>query len=149
MRRLSAILVPRVAAAASPASLMALLLPTRRAATTGMSGFTYAPFNNGADAYLDALQQLVEESDLAEDVNLSDGVLEIETKKGKFVLNKQAPKMQLWYSSPLSGPRHYDMVEPTAAGAKMDWTCDKDGHRLSQRVNQELSLALDAKVEMP
>ena len=112
-----------------------------------MSGFTYAPFNEGADLYLDQLQQKVEESDLVEDVNLSDGVLEIDTKIGKFVLNKQAPKMQLWLSSPLSGPRHYDMIESTTKS--MDWRCDKDGHRLSERLTEELSKALGIQVDLP
>lgn len=132
-------------------ALMVFCLSRRAASgTVGMSGFTHAPFNNNADGYLEVLQQEVEElnSDLSEDVNLSDGVLEIDTKSGKFVINKQAPKMQLWLSSPFSGPRHYDMVAKEGS-EDVVWKCDKDGHNLSDRLATELTKALGKAFKLP
>lgn len=51
----------------------------------------------------DALDNL--ESGIFEDINYADGVLNIEMHDGRaYVLNKQAPNMQIWLSSPISGP---------------------------------------------
>ena len=51
----------------------------------------------------DALDNL--ESGIFEDINYADGVLNIEMYDGRaYVLNKQAPNMQIWLSSPISGP---------------------------------------------
>ena len=56
----------------------------------------------------DALDEL-DQSSLFEDVNYADGVLNIEMKDGRaYVINKQAPNMQIWLSSPLSGPQRFE-----------------------------------------
>jgi len=45
--------------------------------------------------------------------------------QGTFVLNKQAPNLQLWLSSPVSGPlRYYYSCEGTA------WLNQRDDHEL-------------------
>ena len=42
---------------------------------------------------------------LVEDVAYSDGVLKVQVRDlGTYVLNKQTPNLQLWLSSPISGP---------------------------------------------
>ena len=42
-------------------------------------------------------------------MNYADGVLNIEMKDGRaYVINKQAPNMQIWLSSPLSGPQRFE-----------------------------------------
>ena len=43
------------------------------------------------------------------DITFASGVLTINLgRKGCWVINKQTPNRQLWWSSPLSGPRRYE-----------------------------------------
>lgn len=76
-----------------------------------MEGYKDADYNNGADGTLEAIHDVLDDiaeagggGEKIEEVSLSAGVLEIDTTEGKFVLNKQAPKHQIWLSSPISGP---------------------------------------------
>ncbi|RCN46982.1 putative frataxin [Ancylostoma caninum] len=41
------------------------------------------------------------------------GVLTVVISKevGTYVINKQSPNRQLWLSSPVSGPKRYDLVD--------------------------------------
>ena len=51
----------------------------------------------------DALDET--DSNVFEEVNYADGVLNIEMSDSRcYVLNKQQPNMQIWLSSPISGP---------------------------------------------
>jgi len=64
------------------------------------------------DSIMDALTPLEESDELDVDISYSQGVLNIDTGGfGFWVINKQTPNRQLWWSSPLSGPRRYDHVE--------------------------------------
>ena len=45
--------------------------------------------------------------------------------RGTFVLNKQAPNLQLWLSSPVSGPLRYSFCSESAA-----WLNTRDDHEL-------------------
>lgn len=55
-----------------------------------------------------------------------DGVLNVTIgEHGTFVLNKQAPNLQMWLSSPVSGPLRYDYVSEKAA-----WHNTRDQHEL-------------------
>ena len=55
----------------------------------------------------DALDET--ESPIFEDIHFADGVLNIEMTDGRaYVVNKQAPNMQIWLSSPLSGPQRFE-----------------------------------------
>lgn len=74
-----------------------------------------ASFHQIADRALDELNELaghLEETHLEDlDVSLSQGVLTLALGQpyGKsWVINKQTPNRQIWWSSPLSGPRRYD-----------------------------------------
>ena len=73
---------------------------------------------------------------------MSDGVLEIKTNEGTFVLNKQAPLLQLWYSSPISGPHHYDYDTETKR-----WKSDKDKHDLQDKMERELTKVVGKDVK--
>lgn len=53
------------------------------------------------------------------DINFSSGVLTIGLPHGTWVLNKQTPNQQIWWSSPISGPRRYEYDE---ANKKWIWT---------------------------
>ena len=55
-----------------------------------------------------------------------DGVLNVIIgSHGTFVLNKQAPNMQIWLSSPVSGPPRYEFCK-----ASVTWRNNRDGHEL-------------------
>jgi len=55
----------------------------------------------------DALDQT--EHEMFEDINYADGVLRIQMSDARcYVLNKQAPNMQIWLSSPISGPQRFE-----------------------------------------
>lgn len=77
-------------------------------------------FHEVADNALSELQDLlskVEEESLllkGEDIDISssNGVLKLELGSiGVWVINKQTPNRQIWWSSPFSGPRRYEFVE--------------------------------------
>jgi frataxin len=66
--------------------------------------------------------------------------------KGTYVINKQPPNKQIWLSSPLSGPKRYDLCvlgesqadkEGTAKG---EWIYIRDGSSLSELIMKELEV---------
>ncbi|KAI6659365.1 Frataxin [Oopsacas minuta] len=61
--------------------------------------------------YFDSLPSLVQCSKQY-DVNFADGVLTIIVNDdiGTYVINKQTPNRQIWLSSPISGPKRFDLV---------------------------------------
>ena len=71
-----------------------------------------------ADETLETIQDAIEEvfedrSNLSDsempEVNVASGVLTLSMPPhGTWVLNKQTPNRQIWWSSPLSGPRRYE-----------------------------------------
>lgn len=118
----------------------------------GMDGFTDVKYNTAADEFLENLETAIDALDSAavEDVACSGGVLTLETtSRGTFILNKQAPNVQMWLSSPISGPHHYDMMTvktPAAAeeagevaAEHVKWESDHDGHDLKALLEKELS----------
>lgn len=86
--------------------------------------------------------KLLDKYEVIEDSNVRDGVLEIKTTTGTFVLNKQAPLLQLWYSSPISGPHHYDYDTETKR-----WKSDKDKHDLQEKMERELGKVCGGEVK--
>jgi len=88
-------------------------------------------YHNVCERTLEALQDVYEEYADADpallmDVEYADGVLNVIVgTQGTFVLNKQAPNLQLWLSSPISGPLRYDFSVQDAA-----WLNVRDGHSL-------------------
>ena len=57
----------------------------------------------------------LEDRGLDIEVSMDQGVLNLESDGfGTWVINKQAPNQQLWWSSPLSGPMRFE------------YNCDKD-----------------------
>lgn len=118
----------------------------------GMDGFTDIKFNTAADELLELVETSVDALDCAavEDVSCNGGVLTLETaERGTFILNKQAPNVQLWLSSPISGPHHYDMITTTQEGKeKVSWRSDNDGHDLVAKLEQELSDVLGTELKL-
>ncbi|XP_050340879.1 frataxin, mitochondrial-like, partial [Bactrocera neohumeralis] len=122
----------------------------------GMDGFTDVKYNTAADDFLDLLENAIDalEHPEIDEISSNGGVLTIETAhNGTYLLNKQAPNVQLWLSSPISGPFHYDMVVTTGAGADGEeeitqWLSDHDGHSLVDKLETELSEVLKVPVKL-
>lgn len=68
---------------------------------------------------------------------MQDGVLTVTlgSKHGTYVINRQSPNKQIWLSSPMSGPKRYDLV--LKGGGY--WAYKHDGVTLHQLLQEELS----------
>lgn len=80
---------------------------------------------------------------------IQSGVMNIKTKNGVYVINKQPPNKQIWLSSPLTGPKRYDYVvvsedqsskQDTAVGA---WVYLRDGTSLTELLQKEIDVEID------
>ena len=71
-----------------------------------------AEFHQVADQTLEDIENAIEDLLVEEDeveTSLSSGVLTITLgKHGTWVINKQTPNQQIWWSSPLSGPKRFE-----------------------------------------
>lgn len=101
-------------------------------------------YNRISNEYLELMIDSLEE--LAEtvpeiDCELSQGVLTLTVPQlGSYVINKQPPNKQIWLSSPVSGPKRFDMIEGK-------WITLRDGSSLTELVKGEVEEALG--VELP
>ncbi|KAL3086046.1 hypothetical protein niasHT_030470 [Heterodera trifolii] len=82
--------------------------------------------------YLDTLPDRVD-CESAFDVSYSMGVLtaHISPRIGTYVINKQTPNKQIWLSSPVSGPKRYDLSD------KGRWVYKHDGVTLHELLEKE------------
>ena len=69
------------------------------------------------------------------DMTMADGVMNLMLgpKYGTYVINKQTPNLQIWLSSPVSGPWRYDYNRETQR-----WESTRDQHVLQHRLKEEL-----------
>lgn len=61
--------------------------------------------------------------------------------KGTYVLNKQGPNLQIWSSSPISGPVRYDWMDGK-------WQYARDGSELMSTLSKELSSLCGAPIAL-
>ena len=96
---------------------------------------TEGDFHLKADSTLEHIQECIEDSlnDNLEEAVLASGVLTFETPRGIWVLNKQTPNRQIWWSSPISGPRRYEYIPETN-----DWVNTRDGIGLYDSLKEEM-----------
>lgn len=96
-----------------------------------------------ANEYLETLSDELE--NLSEqfpqlDAELSLGVMTLSVGEGKtYVINKQPPNKQIWLSSPVSGPKRYDLI-----GGK--WITLRDNTALTSLLEDELLEELGKEV---
>jgi frataxin len=108
---------------------------------------------NTFDVILDYLNALDMSEDplLADcDISYSMGVMNIKLggSMGTWVLNKQTPNRQIWWSSPISGPRRYELIDESSAtisamkDGEMDdialvnqWQCTKEKNEKDNLMN--------------
>lgn len=96
-------------------------------------------YNNISDEYLetlsDSLEDLTEKVALVE-YELTEGVLKIYIpENGHYVINKQKPNKQIWLSSPISGPKRYDLINGK-------WITLRDGTALTELLEEEISTGI-------
>ena len=94
----------------------------------------------------DALDDL--DQSMFEDVNYADGVLDIEMSDGRaYVINKQAPNMQIWLSSPLSGPQRFEFELDTEEWLQIR-TNEELLSLLSREFNESFRVAGQAEIDL-
>jgi frataxin len=105
-------------------------------------------FENVCDETLNSLTEKFEEIADSDafgddcDVSYSSGVLTVKMggDLGTYVINKQTPNKQIWFSSPFSGPKRYDFI----AG---QWIYKHDGVSLHRLLTDEVSAALRNSID--
>ncbi|KAG7376630.1 hypothetical protein PHYPSEUDO_013027 [Phytophthora pseudosyringae] len=81
-------------------------------------------------SWLDGIEEMLEESD----VMFSQGVLKIDLgEHGTWVINRQVPNRQIWWSSPISGPRRYEYD-----GESGHWLNTRDRGELVELLRTEI-----------
>ncbi|KAN0050596.1 hypothetical protein ACTA71_003731 [Dictyostelium dimigraforme] len=88
------------------------------------------------ELYVDRLE-ILSEANTCEgfEVEGNDGVLTIIVgTKGTYVINKQTPNRQIWWSSPLSGPKRFDYNS-----VEKRWVDNRDGTPLRELLNSEIN----------
>jgi frataxin len=88
-----------------------------------------------ADDTMDSIVEMLSpiEDELGEaEIDYAMGVLNIRLgKAGTWVINKQTPNRQLWWSSPLSGPRRYELFV-ASKNRSVDAASDEELSSLSE-----------------
>jgi frataxin len=82
------------------------------------------------------------ENPIFEEVNYSDGVLNLEMRGKKYyVLNKQTPNKQIWLSSPISGPSRfeYHLIELSENNSRGQWKHYRTEEDLLELLNNEFN----------
>lgn len=105
-------------------------------ASADVSALPEGDFHKLADKTLNSLEEVLQELEDLDgfDLRHSMGVLTVSLgKAGTYVLNKQTPNRQIWWSSPLSGPRRYQWD----AGSRR-WKNTRDGHDMLNALRTEL-----------
>ena len=78
-------------------------------------------YEDVSDELLESIVGQIEEIDLKSSIDIDyDGeVLTIDTKEGRYFINKHSAAKQIWMVSPISGPHHFHINEDT-------WVNDQD-----------------------
>lgn len=102
-------------------------------------------YHRVADEYLETLADELEtlaEDNPQVDAELSHGVLTLVLPPyGTYVINKQPPNQQIWLSSPVSGPKRFDLI-------KSRWITLRDNSSLTETLETELSSALGNETKL-
>lgn len=79
------------------------------------------------------------------DITYSDGVLTVAlgASYGTYVINRQTPNKQIWLSSPVSGPKRYDLVLQNGGY----WVYKHDGVSLHQLLQNEISKIVKNEID--
>ena len=127
-------LLRRVLAARAPAAARARGLAAAAAPAPPLAEAAFHELADAALARAETGAAALEDTVAGADVSLASGVLTLRVgAAGTFVLNKQTPTRQIWWSSPVSGPLRFEY--DAARGA---WVGARDGVELFARLAAEL-----------
>jgi frataxin len=115
---------------------------------TGTSSLPESEFSEIADSTLDAIEVAAGSlDDILEKIDVTNAMgvltLALGDGKGTYVINKQAPNRQLWWSSPVSGPRRY--AWDAASGR---WRNTRDGHDMLEALVGEIKALTGVALEI-
>lgn len=89
------------------------------------------------DMILDSIDDAFDTTPIEYELTVESGVLTLSLPPhGTWVINKQTPNKQLWWSSPLSGPKRFEYDEKYKS-----WYSTKDGLSLGSQLVQEIRRA--------
>ncbi len=96
--------------------------------------------NETLDSLTERFDQILEDPSLSlndTDVQYSSGVLTVKLggDLGTYVMNKQTPNLQIWLSSPKSGPKRFDFMDRT-------WIYKRTGESLHELLTREITECL-------
>jgi len=99
---------------------------------------TESEYHPVADQALDSIQDCIDDAlettSIEYEITLASGVLTLVLPPhGTWVINKQTPNQQIWWSSPLSGPKRFEYDEKDKV-----WFSTKDGLSLGPLLVQEI-----------
>jgi frataxin len=102
---------------------------------------SYDQYIKEADRVMNLLFDKIDEKefDITDNINLSAGVLSFTFRKNKnYVLNVQRPNLQIWLSSPISGPQRYEFDLSTNK-----WINVRSKKDLLELLGEEINSILD------
>ncbi|EPX71924.1 frataxin [Schizosaccharomyces octosporus yFS286] len=96
------------------------------------------------EVFNNTFEDLLEESGRRDyDIEYSSGVLTLNLgDHGTYVINKQPPAHQVWLSSPVSGPKHYEW-----SSNNKTWKSTRDDSTISEILAKEIGDAFSKKIE--
>ncbi|WBW75012.1 mitochondrial [2Fe-2S] cluster assembly frataxin Fxn1 [Schizosaccharomyces osmophilus] len=96
------------------------------------------------EVFNNTFEDLLEESGRRDyDIEYSSGVLTLNLgDHGTYVINKQPPAHQVWLSSPLSGPKHYEW-----SSNKKAWKSTRDDSTMCDILAKEIGNAFSKNIE--
>lgn len=110
------------------------------------TNFTEFAFHKVADDTLLEIESAVSHLDeIVDGFDISNamGVLTIRLgEQGTYVINKQTPNRQLWWSSPISGPRRYNWDESTKR-----WLNTRDHSDIKDNFAKEIKELTEETIE--
>lgn len=94
----------------------------------------------------DAVEGALEDANIPEfEITFASGVMTlVMPPTGTWVINKQSPNQQLWWSSPLSGPRRYEYENG-------EWVFTRDESHsitLAQTLKEEIKQIYQVEIEL-
>jgi len=113
------------------------------------SAFTENTFHLTADTTLNNIQDALDVLDddnehLNVDSTYASGVLTIGLgAAGTWVINKQTPNKQVWYSSPISGPARFEWE-----AGKAEWIHTRDAKPLATLFEDEIEQAVGVRADI-
>ena len=95
----------------------------------------------------DTIEEILEGAGIEAEISYASGVLTMSLPPhGTYVINKQTPNQQIWWSSPFSGPRRYEYDEESERWVFTRDNAESLGSILNDEFQNMFGLDLDLNV---